>query len=189
MDLSLLQQAAFDRIRAFSGADAIFEHVIVDEYQDTNPIQEKLFFALAGKYKNLSYVAVSGEDEGPDPDGLDHAARMALESSAIDLILLHELWWERTPTHNPGYDLYEPSGDGATLRWCEVKAMTGTLDERPVGLSHTQFEYAQKHGENYWLYVVEHAGTSEARILRIQDPAGKARTFMFDRGWVQVANV
>lgn len=60
VDLSLLQQAAFDRISAFPGADAIFEHVIVDEYQDTNPIQEKLFFALAGRYKNLCVV---GDDD------------------------------------------------------------------------------------------------------------------------------
>lgn len=60
VDLSLLQQAAFDRIRAFAGADAVFEHVIVDEYQDTNPIQEKLFFALARKYKNLCVV---GDDD------------------------------------------------------------------------------------------------------------------------------
>jgi DNA helicase-2/ATP-dependent DNA helicase PcrA len=60
VDLSLLQQAAFDRVRAFAGADAVFEDVIVDEYQDTNPIQEKLFFALARKYKNLCVV---GDDD------------------------------------------------------------------------------------------------------------------------------
>jgi DNA helicase II / ATP-dependent DNA helicase PcrA len=60
VDLSLLQQAAFDRIRAFAGADSVFEHIIVDEYQDTNPIQEKVFFALARKYKNLCVV---GDDD------------------------------------------------------------------------------------------------------------------------------
>jgi DNA helicase-2/ATP-dependent DNA helicase PcrA len=59
VDLSLLQQAAFDRVRAFAGAEAVFEHVIVDEYQDTNPIQEKLFFALARKHKNLCVVGTT----------------------------------------------------------------------------------------------------------------------------------
>jgi hypothetical protein len=135
----------------------------------------------------VSYVAVKSEEEGPDPDGLDHMARMALESKAVDLILLQEPCWERTPTHNPGFDLYESDDNSAATRWCEVKAMTGSLEDRPVGLSRTQFNYAQEHGESYWLYVVEHAGTSEARILRIQDPAGKARTFTFDRGWISVA--
>lgn len=137
--------------------------------------------------KFVSYVAVKAEEEGPDPDGLDHAARMALESKAVDLILLKEPCWERTPTHNPGYDLYEPDGNGAPIRWCEVKAMTGSMEERPVGLSRAQFKHAQEHGESYWLYVVEHADTSDARILRIQDPAGKARTFTFDHGWISIA--
>ena len=67
--------------------------------------------------------------------------------------------------------------------------MTGSLHDRPVGMSHTQFEHAQKHGEAYWLYVVEHAGTDTASIVRIQDPAGKARTFTFDRGWLDVAEM
>jgi hypothetical protein len=74
------------------------------------------------------------------------------------------------------------------VRWCEVKAMTGSLHNRPVGLSHTQFKHAQKHGESFWLYVVEHAGT-DPRIVRIQDPAGKARTFTFDHGWIDVAEL
>lgn len=60
VDLSLLQQAAFDRIQSFAKADAVFEHVIVDEYQDTNPIQEKLFFVLAKKHKNICVV---GDDD------------------------------------------------------------------------------------------------------------------------------
>jgi len=114
---------------------------------------------------------------------------MELESKAIDLILLKELRWERTPTHNPGYDLYEPDGNDAPIRWCEVKAMTGTMEQRPVGLSHAQFKHAQEYGECYWLYVVEHAGADDARVLRIQDPAGKARTFTFDHGWIAVADI
>ena len=34
---------------------------------------------------------------------------------------------------------------------------------------------------------VEHAGDATLRIVRIQDPAGKARTFTFDHGWTDVA--
>jgi hypothetical protein len=127
-----------------------------------------------------------GED---DPDGLDQSARMALEAQAIDLILSREPEWRRTPTHNPGYDLFQAGEDGKPTRWCEVKAMGGSLHQRPVGLSQTQFMYAQKHGEAYWLYVVEHAGTEGARIVRVQDPAGKARTFTFDYGWLDVADL
>jgi hypothetical protein len=93
----------------------------------------------------------------------------------------------RTPTHNPGFDLFETRNDGEPICWIEVKAMTGGLDDRPVGLSRTQFAFAETHGAAYWLYVVEHANGESARIIRIQDPAGKARTFTFDHGWLAVA--
>jgi hypothetical protein len=115
---------------------------------------------------------------------------MALEEKAIRLILAREPQLRRTPMHNPGYDLFEPGEDDQPARWIEVKAMTGGLDDRPVGLSRKQFECAREHGEAYWLYVVERAGEDHsARIVRIQDPAGKARTFTFDRGWMDVAKV
>jgi hypothetical protein len=112
---------------------------------------------------------------------------MALEEKAIELILSREPEWRRTPTHNPGFDLYQGNEQSAAARWCEVKAMTRRLADRPVGLSYTQFEWAREHGEAYWLYVVECAGTDEARLVRIQNPAGKARTFTFDHGWLDIA--
>jgi hypothetical protein len=142
----------------------------------------------AGTREFITYVAVRPEEGQADPDGLDQAARIALETRAIELILAHESQWQRTPLQNPGFDLFETGEDGKTARWCEVKAMTGSLRNRPVGLSRTQFEFARDHGEAYWLYVVEHAGTDSATILCIQDPAGKARTFTFDHGWVALAD-
>jgi len=137
----------------------------------------------------ISYVAVHPDDEEPDPDGLDYAERMALGAKAIEFILSLEPQWQRTTTHNPGFDLFQIGTDGQPVRWCEVKAMTRTLQERPVGLSRKQFEFARKHGEAYWLYIVERAGTNGARLVRIQDPAGKARTFTFDHGWLNVAEL
>ena len=135
----------------------------------------------------VSYVAVQSEDEEADPDGLAHERRMALEERAIEFILKSEPGWRRTPPSNPGYDLFRSDQRGQTI-YCEVKAMTGTLDDRPVGMSHTQFDHADKHGESFWLYIVEHAGnTVDARIVRIQDPAGKARTFTYDSGWRAIA--
>ena len=135
----------------------------------------------------ISYVAVHHDSDQSDPDGLEQAARMALEEKAVDFILSRFPNSERAPTHNPGFDLFESGLDGNSVRWCEVKAMTESLDERAIGLSRTQFEYACKYGANYWLYVVERAGDENARIIRIQNPAGKARTFTFDRGWWDIA--
>lgn len=139
----------------------------------------------------VSYVAVQPDDGATDPavdpDGLAHVARMALEEAAIAYILKQELDWQRTPPGNPGYDLFKSDASGEPCAWCEVKAMTGSLDDRPIGLSRTQFTFAQAKGPNAWLYIVERAGSAEANLVRIQDSAGLARTFTFDHGWRAVA--
>ncbi len=135
----------------------------------------------------VSYVAVEAEDEDEDPDGLAHSARMTLERLAIEFILDVEPGWQQTPPNNPGFDLYQGNTMQTATRWCEVKAMTGTLDDRPVGISSTQFQCAQDHGDAYWLYVVERARTNAPNLVRIQDPVGKANTFTFDHGWRAVA--
>ena len=143
----------------------------------------------AGGRPFISDVGTHPDGENSEFDGLDQAARMALEAKAIEFILSRETEWQRTPTHNPGFDLYETGPDAQPRRWCEVKAMTGSLTDRPVGLSRTQFDCAREHGDAYWLYVVERTGTDRARIVRIQDPAGNARTFTFDHGWLDVAKL
>lgn len=137
----------------------------------------------------ISYVAVHPKDEESDPDSLDQLARMELEAKAINFILAREPDWQPTPVSNPGFDLLKTGPDGTPTCWCEVKAMTCNLKGRPVGLSRPQFEFALLRGTDYWLYIVEHAGSVAPRIVRIQDPAGKARTFTFDHGWIDIAEL
>lgn len=137
----------------------------------------------------ISYVGAHPDDEEPDPDGLDQATRMAVESQAITKIIELEPALQRTPDGNPGFDLYETDVSGKPIRWVEVKSMTGSLADRPVGLSRTQFDCAREHGAAYWLYVVEYASNVEqARVLRIQDPVAHAKTFTFDRGWTEISH-
>jgi DNA helicase-2/ATP-dependent DNA helicase PcrA len=59
-DFSLLQQKAFEVISAHEEATEIFSHVIIDEYQDTNTIQERIFFRLAQGHGNICVV---GDDD------------------------------------------------------------------------------------------------------------------------------
>ena len=142
----------------------------------------------AGGRPFISYLGTHPDDEETDPDGLDQAARMKIEDRAITLIISLEPALQRTPEGNPGFDLFEANEDGQPVRWVEVKSMTGSLENRPVGLSRTQFDYALAKGDSYWLYVAEHAtDTAKARVLRIQNPVGHARTFTFDKGWSQIA--
>lgn len=118
---------------------------------------------------------------------LENAQSMAAHDAAITLILEQEPDWQRTPPGNAGFDLFKSDASGEPSEWCEVKAMTGSMEDRPVGMSRTQFQFAQDKGTSTWLYIVERAGTGQATIVRIQDPAGQARTFTFDQGWRAVA--
>lgn len=138
----------------------------------------------------VSYLGVHAQEDDLDPDGLSQKKRMGLEKQAIDLIVKREPQLLQMSVNNRGFDLVENDGDGRTVRWIEVKAMTRSLENRPVGLSRAQFETAWEHGDRYWLYIVEHAASrEEARIVRIQNPVGKARTFTFDHGWLSVAKI
>ena len=59
-DFALLQQRALSALRASPASRSVFHHVIIDEYQDTNTIQERIFFELAAGHKNLCVV---GDDD------------------------------------------------------------------------------------------------------------------------------
>ncbi len=59
-DFALLQQEAFNLLNTLDSAKNVFKHVIVDEYQDTNSIQERVFFRLAAGAKNICVV---GDDD------------------------------------------------------------------------------------------------------------------------------
>lgn len=138
----------------------------------------------------ISYVGTHPDDDGQDPDDLDQTARMEIEGQAIDLIIGLEPTLCRTQDGNPGFDLYEADSSGKPTRWVEVKSMAGSLEDRPVGMSHTQFDYARAKGDAYWLYVVEHAhDRRRARVLKIQNPVAHAKTFTFDRGWESIAQI
>ena len=141
-----------------------------------------------GRQEFFSYVKVRPDDEEEsDQDNLSLQERMNLENKSINLILNEEPELERMPQNNPGFDLIQFGPHGRPVKWVEVKAMNATLDEHSVNLTRTQFEHAQKHGESYWLYIVENAATSEYTIIKIRDPAGKARRFTFDHGWRAVS--
>lgn len=135
----------------------------------------------------ISYVKVRPDDE-EESDNLPPQERMILEDKSINLILNEEPELERMPPKNPGFDLIQFGPHGQPVKWVEAKAMNATLDDHPVALTPTEFEHAQKHGESYWLYIVENAADPEhAQIVKIRDPAGKARRFTFDRGWRAVS--
>jgi DNA helicase-2/ATP-dependent DNA helicase PcrA len=59
-DFSLLQQDALSLLERHQPTESFFRHVIIDEYQDTNTVQERIFFRLARGHKNICVV---GDDD------------------------------------------------------------------------------------------------------------------------------
>jgi len=70
----------------------------------------------------------------------------------------------------------------------EVKGISGAWGDKGVGLTAPEFHMAITSGDQYWLYVVEFAGTDARHIIRIQDPATKANEYLFDDGWRAVSS-
>lgn len=147
--------------------------------------------AHAGRTEFFSYLKTHPVEVEDDEfsDSETHEQRMRVEAVAIEHILKLEPDLLRTPAGNKGFDLCGTGESGLPNRWIEVKAMVGTLASHPVGMSKAQFEKAMKEKSNFWLYIVENATSEEPRILKIQDPAGNARTFTFDEGWREIAMV
>lgn len=96
VDFSMLQGKAYDLINSAPRAEGMFKHVIIDEYQDTNPIQEQIFFALAKHHKNICVV---GDDDqalyrfrGATVENFVHfmdrvKAKLAVDTTEIPLVV------------------------------------------------------------------------------------------------------
>jgi hypothetical protein len=134
-----------------------------------------------------TYVGVSNDGDLGDEAELPEDERREIEEAAICFIVEREPLLERTPTNNPGFDLFEGESLENPVRFVEVKAKRGEWNGM-VALSEDQFHLAENERERFWLYVVEFTKDAERRRLhRVQDPAGKARYFTFDHGWKSLA--
>ena len=54
-------------------------------------------------------------------------------------------------------------------------------------MTDMQFKNNLAIGNRYWLYVVERADQPDFTIWRIQNPAQRVTSFMFDDGWKNIA--
>lgn len=116
------------------------------------------------------------------PDKTERERRLGVEAKAIALILERERW-RRAGEDNPGFDLFREDAVGRPTLLCEVKGLSGSLDDHPARLTPNELRHALEHGENYWLYIVENVAGDSPNILRIRDPAGAVARFDFGPEW------
>jgi hypothetical protein len=95
-----------------------------------------------------------------------------IEAIGMQVALQYERKHGRNPedvsAHNLGYDIRSTSPLGE-VRYIEVKARATT---GAIVLTPNEWLMAQRFGEEYWLYIVEHAA-SNPQLHTIQNPAAK----------------
>jgi len=93
------------------------------------------------------------------------------------------------PHNNPGFDVAAIAHDGSE-EFIEVKGQSAGWTEDGVALTPTELLAAEKHGNRYWLCVVEHMQDEKRRALYlVQNPYGLTTEFRFDSGWKSTALV
>ena len=142
----------------------------------------------------LSYVRRKpGEtsEAGEGPSGSSEH-NLAVEAVARNAVCAYEkargrVAEQMAQTH-PGHDIVSRDPVTGEERRIEVKGVAGEWNQTGVGLSRLQFSNAEKHGDSYWLYVVEFTSDPEhLRIHPIQSPAMQVTSFMFDGNWRDAA--
>jgi len=103
------------------------------------------------------------------------------------LLLSSKNYFQKAPINNKGFDLYEKDQSGQTIRYIEVKTLTGRWGEGGVGITKHQLEFALKQKDKWWLFVVEGINTDNPKIYQFKNPVIEANRFMFDSSWKQLA--
>jgi hypothetical protein len=136
-----------------------------------------------------SYVSFN-DDGGTDFDerGDEAAERSSVDAAGVRRVLEYEESRDRVPEeqarNNPGFDVLSRDANGNLLRKIEIKSIGGSWTGFGVWMSARQFAENETSGDDFWLYVVEHAEDDDAAVIhRIPNPARKATKFGFDAGW------
>ena len=60
--------------------------------------------------------------------------------------------------------------------------------QNPAQLTKTEFRTAREKDSAYWLYIVEKVETDDFNIYRICNPANQVDAYLFDHGWIHLAD-
>jgi len=154
-----------------------------------------------------SYVEPSEggrEEPADDEGGGEQSEQNLVERLGIKVALAYERQHGREPEEQghsyEGYDIisYEKASAPANsdraqragvARIIEVKATKYAWDGWGIGLTAPEYRAAQKWGDKYYLYVVEHVSDDQAPMLYVfRDPSGKIASYRFDDKWRAMAD-
>ena len=157
MDFSGIQFEALQMLQSNSdvlaGLKSKFSHLMVDEYQDTNTIQEQLLFLLAGDKKNLCVV-------GDDDQAIDALAfgRPAEEYRSCHLVEFFTEDWATAFARHWLFDLADQ------LRW-ELVAESSIVAVRHLAARVEREELFHRMHAQQMLEVLINDEVARARLV------------------------
>jgi hypothetical protein len=92
-------------------------------------------------------IAGNGEDPGRKPADTSPVDRAGVQR-VVDAERAAGRHPEVMPHENPSFDVISRDDSGEVLRYIEVKSTRGAWDDMGVGLSRTQFDFAQQNPRN-----------------------------------------
>lgn len=123
--------------------------------------------------KRISRIIVIHEGVGratPPPIAIEEVERKAME-----IAMEYEIMHGREPrdvSRYEHYDIHSVDPKMGEVRYIEVKGRYGR--DVVVELTETEFEYAKKYGNSYWIYIVYNIA-EKPQLLIIRNPAKNAR--------------
>ena len=150
------------------------------------------FRTKRGRLMSYADSPADAERASKEEDPARVAARDATAQAAVDYFMATQsARWKSLmpmPHYNPGFDIKAVSHEDQD-EFIEVKGQGGAWDEDGVALTPTELAEAQRHGERYWLCVVEYATDAKRRTLYLlKNPYGLTQQFRFDSGWKSAAH-
>jgi len=144
---------------------------------------KRLGVVRAGPVTYLGTAVVGPPERPEDPSLRPLRPDPEVERAAMDAAMAYEREAGREPVDvsaardGSGFDIRSvgrhPETGEVELRRIEVKGRSSPTGD--VGLYRTEWYAAQRFREGFWLYVVYGAGTSEDRLVAVQDPWGRLR--------------
>ncbi|MES2256454.1 MAG: DUF3883 domain-containing protein [Pseudomonadota bacterium] len=137
----------------------------------------------------LTYVSTGqNHSEAANRDGDDNNVSGEIDRAAVAAALKYEQargWVAEEQLHgNPGYDIISRAAESTARRLIEVKGLAGEWTPRGIKLSHVQYGMAERHPDEFWIYIVENApDLQRQRVSAIANPFSKVEEYWFDSGW------
>ena len=146
------------------------------------------------KGRLLSYAATEEQREKAERDEDNADDELQPNKEIGDWAVHWVTQYQRSQGRNPddsnhrqnkrGFDVFSSAEPPQQARYIEVKGIDGAWDVDGVPLYPAQMDFARQHGDDFWLYVVEHArDPQKAKIHAIQNPARRITQYRFDSGW------